>query len=352
MEAPSRFQTRTFGVLLAIAAFFFLWTVSPIWVPCFLGVLLAVVAMPLQARLERRFGGHPRLLAAAITTVTLAIGVGLMVVLGILVVREVIRFLTQLAPGVARTGIDWLNSPHVRHALERAGSSPEQLQLALGQHAAQMASQLTTVLGSLLSVTSNGLVTLIFTAITSYYLLLEGRSLSRTIVRLLPLPPEQTEALIREFHVAAVGTVLGVGVVALVQGVLATIGFVVFRVHQPMVWGALTAVASLIPVVGTGLTCVPIGVVLLLSGHIAAGLGVIIWWLVLVVGVCDYVFRPRLMKGRMRMHSLLVLIAIFGGIEAFGPLGVVLGPLFVALFVALLRLYERNYRPPRTLQLQ
>jgi predicted PurR-regulated permease PerM len=215
-----------------------------------------------------------------------------------------------------------------------------------------MASQLTTVLGSLLSVTSNGLVTLIFTAITSYYLLLEGRTLSRTIVRLLPLPPDQTEALIHEFHVAAVGTVLGVGVIALLQGVLATIGFALFRVHQPMVWGALTAVASLIPVVGTGLTCVPIGVVLLLSGRIGAGLGVVVWWLVLVVGVCDYVFRPRLMEGRMRLHSLLVLIAIFGGIEAFGPLGVVLGPLFVALFVALLRLYERNYRPPRTLQLQ
>src|SRR3954465_4681189 len=104
MEAPSRFQTRTFGVLLAIAAFFFLWTVSPIWVPCFLGVLLAVVAAPLMTRLERRFVGHPRLLALAITAVTLAVGVGLLVVLGILVVREVIHFLTAFAPGAARSG--------------------------------------------------------------------------------------------------------------------------------------------------------------------------------------------------------------------------------------------------------
>jgi predicted PurR-regulated permease PerM len=66
-----------------------------------------------------------------------------------------------------------------------------------------------------------------------------------------------------------------------------------------------------------------------------------------VVFVADYVLRPRVMEGRMRMHSLLVLISLFGGLEAFGPLGLALGPIFCALFVALLRIYERNYRPPR-----
>src|SRR5438132_13169029 len=135
MEAPSRFQTRTFGVLLAVAAFFCLWTVSPIWVPCFLGVLLAVVATPLQRRLELRFGGHPRLLAAAITVVTVAIGVGLLVGIGILVVREVIHFLTELAPH----GLAWIKSPHARDALLRVGSSPEQLQAQLGQQSTQLA---------------------------------------------------------------------------------------------------------------------------------------------------------------------------------------------------------------------
>jgi predicted PurR-regulated permease PerM len=350
VEAPSRFQTRTFGVLLTVAAFFCLWTVSPIWVPCFLGVLLAVIAAPLQRRLERRFHGHPRLLAAAITVVTVAVGVGLLVGVGILVVREVIHFLTDLAPRLARSGIAWITSPHARAMLTRVGSSPEQLQTQLGQHSAQLASHLTALLGSLLSVTSHGFVTLVFTSITSYYLLIERRGLVDLIVRLLPLPPEQTRALIHEFHVAVVGTVLGVGVIALVQGVFATIGFAIFRVDTPLVWGALTAIASLIPAVGTALTCVTIAVVLMFSHRIGAGLGVLLWWALLVVGVCDYVFRPRLMQGRMRLHSLLVLIALFGGIEAFGPLGVVLGPLSVALFVALLRLYERSYRPPHTLR--
>jgi predicted PurR-regulated permease PerM len=338
-------------VLLAIAAFFCLWTVSPIWVPCFLGVLLAVVAAPLQRRLERRFGGHPRLLAAAITLVTIAVGVGLLVGIGILVVREVIHFLTDVAPHLAHSGIAWIKSARMTTLLHRVGSSPEQLQRQAGEQASHLASHLTALLGSALSVTSHGIVTLIFTAITSYYLLIERRGVVALVVRLLPLPPEQTRALIHEFHVAVVGTVLGVGVIALVQGVLATIGFEIFRVHTALVWGALTAVASLIPAIGTGLTCVPIAVALMLSHHVGAGLGVLLWWLVLVVGLCDYVLRPRLMEGRMRLHSLLVLIALFGGIEAFGVLGVVLGPLSMALFVAMIRLYEGSYRPPpQTLQ--
>ncbi len=273
---------------------------------------MAVVASPLQTRLVRRFGGHPRLLAATITAVTLAIGVGLLVVLGILVVREVIHFLTELAPGVAHSGLEWLHSPAVRRLLHRAGSSPEQLQRELGQAAAQLAAHLTTLLGSLLSVTSHGLVTLVFTAITSYYLLLEGPALANFIVRLLPLPPDETRALIGAFHQAAVSTVLGVGVVSLIQGVLASLGFALFHAPQPLVWGALTGVASLIPAVGTGLVCVPVA---MLTGHIGSGIGVGVWWLVLVVGLCDYVLRPRLMEGRMRMHSFLVLLALFGGIS-------------------------------------
>jgi predicted PurR-regulated permease PerM len=110
-------------------------------------------------------------------------------------------------------------------------------------------------------------------------------------------------------------------------------------------WGALTGVVSLVPAIGTALTCVPLAVVLLATHHVGAGVFLLIWWLVVVVFVADYVLRPHVMEGRMKMHSLLVLISLFGGLEAFGPLGLALGPLFCALFVALLRIYERDYKP-------
>jgi predicted PurR-regulated permease PerM len=88
---PTRVEKRTFGVMLTLAAIGFLWTVSPIWVPVFLGVMLAVVASPLQRRLEGRFHRHPRLLAAAISFLTVALSIGIVAFLGYFVVREQLR---------------------------------------------------------------------------------------------------------------------------------------------------------------------------------------------------------------------------------------------------------------------
>jgi len=151
-----------------------------------------------------------------------------------------------------------------------------------------------------------------------------------------------------EFHEVAVGTLLGIGVIAIVQGMLGGIGFWIFGLGKPIVWGALCAVASLVPAIGTGIVCVPAAIVWAVSGHIGAGVGLLVYWGVIITSIPDYWLRPRLMKGHMRLHELLVLIAVFGGIEAFGAIGILVGPMFVAMFVAMLRIYERNYRLPST----
>ncbi|HET9754061.1 MAG TPA: AI-2E family transporter, partial [Myxococcales bacterium] len=80
-------------------------------------------------------------------------------------------------------------------------------------------------------------------------------------------------------------------------------------------------------------------------GHVGKGLGVLLWSSLVVVVVADYILRPKLVGTRIRMNDLLVFIAIFGGIEAFGILGVVLGPIAVAVLLSLLRIYQRDYRP-------
>src|SRR6185312_7510359 len=110
-EVPSRTEKRTFGVVFGAAAFLFLWTVAPIWVPVFLGVLLAVVAMPIQRAVERKVHGHARLVAAALTAFTVVVGSGLVFFIGFVVVRELVRFLAAgSAHEYARAAIDWLHS--------------------------------------------------------------------------------------------------------------------------------------------------------------------------------------------------------------------------------------------------
>lgn len=357
MEAPppdpSRTEKRTFGVLFAAGAVFFLWTISPIWVPIFLGVLLAVVATPLKKRLERRLGGHPRLLAAVISAATLAIGVGLIAVVGFVVVRELIEFFSGPDQQYAAEATRWLHSKRMTAFLAHFGGSPDHVVAAAHAKGRELVTHLSEVLGSLVTVTSHAVITLIFTFITSYYLLLEGGALATLVVRLLPLRSDETRSLIREFRESTVGILLSIGVVSLFQGAAAGLGFLIFGVPKPLVWGALTGAVSLIPAVGTALVCVPVGILQIATGHVWSGIGVLVYWLVIVIAFADYVLRPWVMRGRVRMPDLLVLIGVFGGLEAFGVMGLALGPLVIALFVSLVRIYERDYRPTtRTPDLQ
>ncbi|HEX6838694.1 MAG TPA: AI-2E family transporter [Polyangia bacterium] len=347
-DSPTRFEKKTFGVLLAVAGAFFLWTVSPIWVPVFLGVMLAVVATPLQRRLERRFRHHPRLLAAAISFVTVALGLGLVVFMGYFVVRELLHYLTDVAPQHAAAAERWVHAPRMTRILHRVGQTPDGVMKQVQSLGHAAITHLTEVIGGLLAATSNLALIVIFTTITSYYLLLEGPALARFCVRMVPLPQPETRALMHEFHEVAIGTLLGIGVIALVQGTLGGLGFWIFGVGKPLVWGALCAVASLLPAIGTGIICLPAGIIYALSGHIGAGIGLLVYWGIFITSIPDYYLRPRLMKGHMRLHELLVLIAVFGGIEAFGAIGILVGPMFVAMFVTMLRIYERNYRLPST----
>jgi predicted PurR-regulated permease PerM len=347
-DNPTRFEKKTFGVLLAVAGAFFLWTVSPIWVPIFLGVLLAVVASPLQRKLEQRYRRHPRLLAAAISFVTVALGLGLVVFMGYFVMKELLHYLTDVAPGHFAAAEQWLHGNHMTRLLRRIGQTPDSVMKQAQAYGHSAITHLTDIVGGLLAATSHLALIVIFTTITSYYLLLEGPALARFLVRMVPLPQPETRALMHEFHEVAIGTLLGIGVIALVQGVLGGLGFWMFGLGKPLVWGALCAIASLLPAIGTGIICMPVGIIYVLSGHVVGGVGLLVYWAIVITSVPDYWLRPRLMKGHMRLHELLVLIAVFGGLEAFGAIGLLVGPMFVAMFVAMLRIYERNYRLPST----
>src|SRR5262249_55378314 len=154
----------------------------------------------------------------------------------------------------------WLHSRSVAGLLAHLGETPDHLVATVREHGKELVTHLTEFLTSLLAVTSHAIVTLTFTFITSYYLLLEGGALASLVVRLLPLRTDETRSLISEFRDSTVGILLSIGVVSLFQGAAAGIGFFIFRVPKPLVWAALTGVASLIPAVGTALICVPVAV--------------------------------------------------------------------------------------------
>jgi predicted PurR-regulated permease PerM len=156
-----------------------------------------------------------------------------------------------------------------------------------------------------------------------------------------PVRPEYTRVLLDEFRRVGRMTLFGTLVTGLAQGVLAAIGFWITGVPQAAFFGAATAVASLVPAVGTLLVWVPAGLYLFASGHPAMAAIELAWGALIVVGFSDYVIRPRLI-GDEAMPAVLTFVALFGGLEVLGLAGLIVGPVIMGLAVAVLRLYARE----------
>ena len=144
-----------------------------------------------------------------------------------------------------------------------------------------------------------------------------------------------------EFQKVGKEVFVGTMLTGLAQGVLACVGYRIAQVPEAVLLGTVTAICSLVPAVGTLLILVPVGVILIAVGHPIAGIFELLWG-VLVVGVLsDYVIRPALVGGRGHVPTLLTFISLFGGVEVFGLLGLIVGPVIAAVSLALLRTYDR-----------
>jgi predicted PurR-regulated permease PerM len=172
--------------------------------------------------------------------------------------------------------------------------------------------------------------------------LLEWPRIPVHLERVLPLDPRHTRALVLEFRDVGRAAVIGTIGAAFVQGVLAGAGYAMIGVPRYLTWGIITALASFLPVVGTMLIWTPIGLYMLLIGRPFAGMFLLGWGMFMVVGLVDYVVRPRLVRGHGSTNPLLMLVALLGGIEVFGLAGVLVGPVIMSLFLAILRIYERD----------
>jgi predicted PurR-regulated permease PerM len=177
-----------------------------------------------------------------------------------------------------------------------------------------------------------------------HFILRNWETVTAQLVDALPLRRDYTEQLMVEFRRVGRTTLLGAVGTGLAQGALATIGYFIAGVPEPVLFGAATAVASFVPAVGTLLVFVPVGVTMILAGSTTGGIVTIAWGLVFVVAICDYVIRPRLVRGEGNAPALVTFAALFGGVEVLGLKGLVIGPVVMALAIAVLRLYTSEKR--------
>ena len=136
------------------------------------------------------------------------------------------------------------------------------------------------------------------------------------------------------------GVFTGTLLVALIQATLATIGMLVVGVNNAILLGCIVAIAAMIPGVGTGIVMLPVALLVTLTGNVVGGIALAVWSLA-AVGTVDNIIGPKLMSRGNNMHPFIILIAVLGGLSLFGPIGFLIGPVVVTLFLVLLEIYNQ-----------
>jgi len=331
-------QTISFFVLLAIVALIILKIFWPFWELLAFAVILAVLFHPLYNRIVQHTK-MPNMSAGFVVFIIAAIIAGPVLLIGQQVFFELANFYRSL-------NLDNL-AGQSNNFIQNLPPSLQQLALSFNVDLHTWVSQLTgqafTTLSGLLSSLGWLFGSLIVVAFSTFFLLRDWEKIKKLLIDLLPLSEANENILFSKLTQAVSGVVKGQFLVVLTISTASFIGFTIFGLPNALLWACAMFVAAFVPTFGTSLVWIPAIIFLYATGHTGAAIGLIIW-----AGACvaliDNVLAAKLISSRVRLHPLLTIFAILGGIIAFGFFGVLLGPIFMAIFVALVEIYRTEIK--------
>ncbi len=171
-----------------------------------------------------------------------------------------------------------------------------------------------------------------------YFMIIKCGDMELWLRRNLPLQHRNRDKVLLEIREMVKANAIGIPVLAVVQGIVAMVGYMIFGVDEPILWGIITGICSVVPLVGTMIAWVPIDLYLFASGHQSAGIGLLFWGL-FAIGVSDNVFRFILQKKLADAHPLITVFGVIIGVNLFGFMGLIFGPLLLSLFSLFVRIY-------------
>jgi len=337
---------RRFLLVLLLAALLLVGAVVwPLASALFLAAVLAVVLAPLQARLAKWLRGRPNLAAGIQVLAVLLLLVGPLLAMSAIVMREATdgaRFILDTVRSEGMSGlVQRLPAPladYATRALGQLGHISKTIEEQVNAQGARAAS----VVGAALLATGSLLFELAMMAIALFFLLVGGNELVAWIDDVTPLRRGQTRELLAEFKKVSYAVIVSSLISAGVQAAAALAGYLIASVPHPVFFAGVTFFFALIPVIGAAAVCLFAALILLVTGHPYMAMFLAAWG-VLVVGLVDNVVKPYLIKGETEMHGAVVFFALLGGLGAFGVIGLLIGPLAVAMLLSLLRMYRRDY---------
>lgn len=342
-----------FALLLASVLVYSLYLIlSPFLAPLLWAILLAIVFYPFFLRLQRLLKQRKVLSALAMTllvVVTILLPAGLLIVS---LAHEAIDFYHRIEEMI-QTGSLQLHLkrvgelPLIKEAIERLNqyvdlSQADPLRFLL-KNIQQISTFLFAQTSNLLRSVSTFIVGFFFTLLSLYYLFKDGDQLLNWLKEIVPLPARESELILLRFKEMVSATLYGGLMIAILQGMLGGLTFWILGLSSPIFWGTAMAFLSFIPVGGTALIWGPAAVLLLIQGSILKGI-ILLALGILLIGMVDNLLRPLWVSARTKIHPLLLFFSVLGGIQAFGMIGLIAGPLIMTISLTLIEIYVKGIK--------
>jgi predicted PurR-regulated permease PerM len=340
-----------FGILalaLLYAAFVIVW---PFLTAILLGAILVILTFPLYRRVTARLGDKPTRAAIVMLLGITVVIVIPAILMGALLVDQANSVMANLQSGDAQKVMQRIDISHRLAFVKRfaPGFDPNNLstEKVLGPVLRQIPGWVARNGGAVLGGLAGAVLGFFLVLLSAFFFYTEGDAILDQLSVLSPLPEKYDEEFRSRFKDVVDATFRGQVVTAIAQGAATGIGMAIAGVPGSILWGAVAALLSLIPMVGAAAVWVPAAIYLFISASIGdRGMWSPIFltiWGVTVVSLIDNIVRPWAMKGKAQLPAIPLLFAILGGMQAFGIVGLVIGPLVFSLLMTIIDIYKRSF---------
>jgi predicted PurR-regulated permease PerM len=331
-------ETLFFTVLMTIGVALLFFIFKPYLTAIFIGLVFAIVFSPVDDYLQKKFKLNRTAISSITVFFVLAVIILPLFILGLLLFKEAqgaVNSLQQGSGGVTQfLETKAILLEHQLNDFVPGLNISIDLRGYMKEIALWIANNSTTIVSNI----AEGGAQTFLAVVSLFFFLRDGGKAKKLILKWSPISDDKDEEILKKTSLAINSVVKGTLLMAIVQGFLGGIGFMAFGVPSPVLWGFITALMALIPVVGTSLVVAPLVIFLYFSGATWSALGLLIWGF-FIVGSIDNILRPKLIERGMNIHPFLILLAVFGGISFFGPIGFLMGPIVLGFVFALIDVY-------------
>ena len=220
---------------------------------------------------------------------------------------------------------------------------PSGISFNLYEKITNVISIITNNIASIFTSTLSTIFSFFLTFLSMFFFLKDNKMWKRAIKILSPLSDADDEKIMNKLSLAVNGIIKGYLFIVFIQGTLVSIGFAIFGVPNPALWGLVAMVTALVPTIGSGLVSIPAIIFLVATGHTMSALGLLVW-AVAMVGTIDNILNPIVVGSKINLPPLIILFSVLGGISLLGPVGILVGPLTISLLYTLISIYRNEFQ--------